>query len=209
MARIKETYKELAIEFQKTKNEKIYNKLYKKMRPGLWSYIFKIVKDKDATDDLCSTTLTKVYLKIDDYKPEYQITTWAYRIAFNDSLGWLKYQKNKISMNVFTDNGIDPPVMDFCRIEHDSDLPITDEDYHNADKIQDTQYSLAINAIEELPLMYKPYMVERLLNNKSYNEILDMMIDTEDGITLQTVKNRIFRGKKIVKKEIEKMYSLS
>ena len=36
--RTKKTYKELAIEFKKTRSEKVYNELYAKMRPGLWSY---------------------------------------------------------------------------------------------------------------------------------------------------------------------------
>ena len=46
-------------------------------------------------------------------------------------------------------------------------------------------------------------MVERFLNNKSYNDILGMMESEEKGVSLQTVKNRIFRGRKIVKKQLE------
>ena len=57
-------------------------------------------------------------------------------------------------------------------------------------------------AINALPPMYKRYMVERFLNNKSYSDILDIMIKFEKGINLQTVKNRIFRGRKIVKKQL-------
>ena len=61
------TYKELAIEFKKTRSERIYNELYKKMRPGLWSYVNNIVRDPAVADDIVSTTLTNVYLKIDQY----------------------------------------------------------------------------------------------------------------------------------------------
>ena len=48
-------------------------------------------------------------------------------------------------------------------------------------------------------------MVERFLNHKSYQDILDIMEKREKGINLQTVKNRIFRGRKIVKKQLEGM----
>ena len=82
----KKTYKELALEFKKTRNEKVYNELYAKMRPGLWSYVNKIVKDPAVADDIVSTTLTTVYLKIDQYNEAYQITTWAYRIAYNECI---------------------------------------------------------------------------------------------------------------------------
>ena len=53
--------------------------------------------------------------------------------------------------------------------------------------------------------MYKRYMEERFLNKKSYNDILSIMIESEKGITLQTVKNRIFRGRQIVRKQLESM----
>ena len=48
-------------------------------------------------------------------------------------------------------------------------------------------------------------MEERFLNKKSYNDILDIMSNCEKGINLQTVKNRIFRGRKIVRKQLESM----
>ena len=86
----KKTYKELAIEFKKTRKESIYNELYAKMRPGLWSYTNNIVKDPHVADDIVSTTLTTVYLKIDQYNEDYQITTWAYRIAYNECIGWIR-----------------------------------------------------------------------------------------------------------------------
>ena len=150
----KKTYKELALEFKKTRNEKVYNELYAKMRPGLWSYVNKIVKDAAVADDIVSTTLTTVYLKIDQYNEAYQITTWAYRIAYNECI---------------------------------------------------EQVRLTKEAINALPPMYRRFMVERFLNKKSYNDILDIMKKDEKGINLQTVKNRIFRGRRIVKKQLESM----
>ena len=111
MAKTKRTYKELAIEFKKTRSEKTYNELYHKMRPGLWSYVNNIVKDPTIADDIVSTTLTTVYLKIDQYDEAYQITTWAYRIAYNECIGWIRFRNKKVSMNVFTDAGVEPPKM--------------------------------------------------------------------------------------------------
>ena len=48
-------------------------------------------------------------------------------------------------------------------------------------------------------------MIERFLNHRSYQDILEIMQESEKGINLQTVKNRIFRGRKIVKKQLEGM----
>lgn len=197
------TYKELAIEFKKTRSEKVYNELYKKMRPGLWHYVNNIVKDSAVADDIVSTTLTNVYLKIDQYDESYQVTTWAYRIAYNECIGWLRFRNKKISINVFTDAGVEPPSRDAVI---DADLGMkTERDFWAEEDMLTEQVRLTKEAINALPPMYKRYMVERFLNNKSYNDILDIMTKYEKDINLQTVKNRIFRGRKIIQKQLEKM----
>ena len=80
---MKLTYRELAENFYKTRSEKDYNKLYIRVKPGLKSYVTKMVKDSELADDILSNVLVKLWTKIDQYKPEYQITTWLYKIAFN------------------------------------------------------------------------------------------------------------------------------
>ena len=197
------TYKELAIEFKKTRSERIYNELYKKMRPGLWSYVNNIVRDPAVADDIVSTTLTNVYLKIDQYDESYQVTTWAYRIAYNECIGWIRFRNKKISINVFTDAGVEPPSKDGF-LDPETHVK-TDEDFWEEEDILTEQVRVTKEAINALPPMYKRYMVERFLNHKSYNDILDIMAEYEKDINLQTVKNRIFRGRKIVQKQLEKM----
>ena len=197
------TYKELAIEFKKTRSEKIYNELYKKMRPGLWSYVNNIVRDHAVADDIVSTTLTSVYLKIDQYNEAYQITTWAYRIAYNECIGWIRFRNKKISINVFTDAGFEPPSKDGSL---ETDIYVkTDNDYWAEDNVIVEQARITKEAINALPPMYNKYMIERFLNHKSYSDILDIMINYEKDINLQTVKNRIFRGRKIIQKQLGKM----
>lgn len=201
----KKTYKELALEFKKTRNEKVYNELYAKMRPGLWSYVNKIVKDAAVADDIVSTTLTTVYLKIDQYNEAYQITTWAYRIAYNECIGWIRFRNKKVSLNAFIDKGVDPPTNLLPTEEHKDDMPPTEQDFWDAENVLMEQVRLTKEAINALPPMYRRFMVERFLNKKSYNDILDIMKKDEKGINLQTVKNRIFRGRRIVKKQLESM----
>lgn len=196
------TYKELAIAFKKTKSERIYNELYKKMKPGLWSYINNIVKDPAVADDITSTTLTTIYLKIDQYDETYQITTWAYRIAYNECIGWIRFCNKKTSINTFTDFGIEPPTK---HLDEDHNEYKTDAHYIEADNVLDEKVRLTKDAINALPVMYKRYMTERFLNNKSYSEILEIMSEYETDINLQTVKNRIFRGRKIIKSQLEQM----
>lgn len=202
MKRSKKTYKELALNFKRSRTEKDYNELYHKMKPGLWNYVNRMTKDPDVTDDIVSTTLTKVYTKIEQYDENYQITTWAYRIAYNECIGWFRYKKGKISMNVFTDAGYDPTVNGNFSIEEDEALKTESDFWDEEDELQN-KLNLVKNAIKELPEMYNRYMAERFLNNKSYNDILDIMSNKEKGIILQTVKNRIFRGRKLIQGKLK------
>ena len=201
----KRTYKELALEFKKTRSESTYNELYRKMRPGLWNYVNNILKDPLISDDVVSHTLTTVYLKIDQYNEDYQITTWAYRIAYNECIGYIRFRNKKVSMNVFTDAGVEPPMESSFTMKEGMNLLKTENDWLEEESIFDQQVRMTHEAINALPPMYKRYMVERFLNHKSYQDILDIMIESEKGINLQTVKNRIFRGRKIVKKQLEGM----
>ena len=201
----KRTYKELALEFKKTRKESVYNELYHKMRPGLWNYVNNIIKDPLISDDIVSHTLTTVYLKIDQYNEDYQITTWAYRIAYNECIAWIRFRNKKVSMNVFTDSGVEPPMDSSFTMKEGMNLLKTENDWLEEESIFDEQVRLTHEAINALPPMYKRYMVERFLNHKSYQDILDIMKESEKDINLQTVKNRIFRGRKIVKKQLEGM----
>ena len=208
MMRSNKTYKELALEFQRTRNDKVFTELYEKMRPGMRNYVYKIVKDWDNTDDIVSNTLTKVYFKIDQYNPTYQITTWAYRIAYNECIGWIRQRNRKVSLSVFADKGIEATSssrFSFQNPLHDYDTPMTENDHWDEETEIVERDRVVKETINALPPMYKRYMIERFLNNKSYNDILDMMGKQERGVSLQTVKNRIFRGRKIVKKQLENM----
>jgi DNA-directed RNA polymerase specialized sigma24 family protein len=106
-------------------------------------------------------------------------------------------------MNVFTDAGVEPPSKDL-QISHDLAIK-TEDDFWEEENTIVEQVRLTKEAINALPPMYKRYMVERFINHKSYGDILDIMSEFEKDINLQTVKNRIFRGRKIVKKQLEQM----
>ena len=194
------TYRQLASEFKNTRSEESFSQLYKKIKPGLTSYVNKILKDPELTQDVVSTTLTKIFLKIDQYNEDYQITTWAYKIAYNDAIGKIRDRQKRVSMNAFTDAGQDVRRAAVPASIADDDL--TNDEYLEEDNILQEKFDKTTEAIKSLPALYRPYMVERFLNNRSYNDILDMMQSKEKGINLQTVKNRIFRGRKLVKESL-------
>lgn len=192
----KTSYRELAENFIKTRSEKDYKVLYDKIKPGLETYVFNVVKDNEAKDDIVTNTLTKLWTKADQYDPQYQITTWLYRIAFNECLGWIRQRNKKRSIDALQDSGIE--VSRYYARTSARDLLVemeykSEEDYLEEDNELMNRYESALRGIENLKPMYKGILEDRLLNNMKYEDIAK-----KHDLPLQTIKNRIRRGKAII-----------
>jgi RNA polymerase sigma-70 factor (ECF subfamily) len=195
------SYRELSENFIKSKSEKDYNALYQRVKPGLRNYISNVVKDVNATEDVLTNTLTKMWTKIDQYNPSYQITTWLYRIAFNECLGWIRQRNSKYSIETMKEYGIE--ISDQYAHTSARDLLIenetkTESDWYEEDDYLQARYELALANIESLKPMYKEIIEDRLLNNMKYEDIA-----AKHDLPLQTVKNRIRRGKSIIAESMD------
>jgi len=195
------SYRELSENFIKSKSEKDYNALYQRVKPGLRNYISNIVKDVNATEDILTNTLTKMWTKIDQYNPSYQITTWLYRIAFNECLGWIRQRNSKYSIETMKEYGIE--ISDQYAHTSARDLLIesetkTESDWYEEDDYLQARYELALANIESLKPMYKEIIEDRLLNNMKYEDIA-----AKHNLPLQTIKNRIRRGKSIIAESMD------
>jgi RNA polymerase sigma-70 factor (ECF subfamily) len=196
------SYRQLSENFIKSKSERDYNALYNRVKPGLRNYIHNVVKDNEATDDILTNTLTKMWTKIDQYDPSYQITTWLYRIAFNECLGWIRQRNRKYSIDAMKEYGIEvsehyshTSAHDLLiEMEHKTELDFIEEDQAIMDS-----YELALKAINDLKPMYREILEDRLLNDMKYEDIA-----TKYNVPLQTVKNRIRRGKILIQESMTK-----
>lgn len=239
---MKETYRELAIAFKESKSETVFNRLYAKIKPGLTNYVFNIVRNADATEDIVSDTLSKLYTHIDSYDPTFEITTWMYRIARNNAIQFIYQQKAKISLDKFREWGFDATenyagdVSVGISAASEGGFPTdnffgkTEEDYIEESAILLRKKELVIEAITGLKMKYRKIMEDRFVNKLSYQAIVDKNNDPinkkidnlleeignmesveekkklyytierakREIITLQTVKNRINRGRKSV-----------
>lgn len=194
------SYRELSENFVKSRSERDYNALYLRVKPGLRNYIANVVKDSEATDDILTNTLTKMWTKIDQYDPSYQITTWLYRIAFNECLGWIRQRNSKYSIDTMKDYGIE--ISDQYANTSARELLIeaelkTESDWLEEDNDLQNRYELALTSIDNLKPMYKDIIEDRLINQMKYEDIA-----AKYNLPLQTVKNRIRRGKSIIAENI-------
>jgi|TARA_B110000908_G_C10154176_1_gene402820 RNA polymerase sigma-70 factor (ECF subfamily) len=195
------SYRQLSENFITSKSEKDYNVLYQRVKPGLRNYISNVVKDVNATEDILTNTLTKMWTKIDQYNPSYQITTWLYRIAFNECLGWIRQRNSKYSIDAMKEYGIE--ISDQYAHTSARDLLVENEvkseaDWYEEDDYLQSRYELALKNITTLKPMYREIIEDRLLNNMKYEDIA-----SKHDLPLQTIKNRIRRGKTIIAESMD------
>jgi RNA polymerase sigma factor (sigma-70 family) len=196
------TYRELTENYLASRSEKDFTALYRKVKPGLRSYIYKIIKDQEATDDVLVNTLAKMWTKIEQYDPQYQITTWLYRIAFNECIGFINDRNKKTSLNKLSEFGIEVEDGGLIREElsillEDAEAK-TEQDFLDEDLELELQYTNCLKAIQDLKPIYKEIVIDRLIHNMKYEDIAEKY-----DLPLQTIKNRILRGKRIIAEQIE------
>lgn len=196
-------YRELTENYLESRSEADFTALYRKAKPGLKSYIYKIVKDNEIAEDIVVNTLTKMWTKIDQFDPQYQITTWLYRIAFNECLGYISERNKKTSLNKLAEFGIEVDGEGFVgdALAHliEEAEQKSEQDFLDEDEALQNQYTSALRAIEKLKPIYREIVIDRLLNNMKYEDIAEKY-----DLPLQTIKNRILRGKRLIQEELEK-----
>ena len=197
------TYKQLTQNFLETGSDQDFAALYNKIKPGLTSYIYKIVKDREMAEDIAVNTLTKMWTKIEQYNPSYGITTWLYRIAFNDSLGYIKKRNQTTSLSKLSEYGVEisgtgsvSNTLKDLVLDHEEK---TEQDYLEEDDALQDKYIKTLEAMQNLKEMYRDILVDRMVNHMKYDQLADKY-----KLPLQTIKNRIRRGKALIVEAVEK-----
>lgn len=154
----------------------------------LVNYIYRMINDIDTAMELCQEVFIKVFNSLDKYNPEYKFTTWVHRISSNATIDLMR--KKKIdAFSLDTNDQEDAPTLK-NQIAADVLNPL--------EKLEMAQLQARIEtAIDELPFIYKQLIILRHINELSYEEIA-----TTVNLPLGTVKNRIFRGREMLKAKL-------
>jgi RNA polymerase sigma-70 factor (ECF subfamily) len=186
----------IAVTFIKTKNNTTFTTLVKRLKPGLLSYIRKYIKDRDICNEIVSQTFISIWEKIDQYNDKYNFSTWAYAIARNEALGYIRVQKKIYSHDLMTENhskllSLHSPVynMDIeCTLPEGTDLSTVLYDY-------------VLDEIYKLKEPYKTVMEHREIQNLQLQEIANKL-----DWKLSTVKTRIRKARKDIEINIKRKY---
>ena len=186
----------IALNFIEKKDNETFSILINRLTPGLTSFIYKYVQDKDIVNEILSQTFISIWEKVDQYNNTYNFSTWVYAIAKNEALGQIRNMNKNLSHDKLTEN-------------HSRLLKIYSPTYNietevmgpvGEDLIQ-ALYDASLNAINNLKEPYKTVMIEREVKRKQLQTIAD-----ELGWNTSTVKTRLRKARKDIATIVEKQY---
>ncbi len=170
-------------------SQKAYEVLTERHRQAVYHVIYKIVRDKETAHDLVQDTFMKAFSSLASYRSEFRFSTWLYKIAANCSIDYLRKKKiNAMSLDqqLQTKDGT-------------VGIEVADYSYHPGQELERKEQRFSIEeAIDSLPDKYKEVIIYRHKDDKSYEEIADLL-----NIPVGTVKARIFRARELLKKKLK------
>ena len=170
-------------------DQKAYTSLVLKHKTAVFHIIHKIVKNEEASRDLVQETFMKAFNSLATYRSEYRFSTWLYKIAANASIDFLR--KKRIQAL-----SLDQPIE---TRDGTVELEVADYSYHPERDLENKEQRFSIEtAIDSLPEKYREVIVYRHKDDKSYEEIADLL-----DIPVGTVKARIFRARELLKKKLK------
>lgn len=201
--RSKTSIQELATKFIRTRNHRDFSNLYKRLQPGISSFVWNMCKGKpkmrkDAVDSIVAQTFAKIYTKVDQYDPYWKFSTWAFAIARNLTLielnKTIRMAKREISYDEVCSN---MEYSDFYSIPNilnpEEYQYFIDEDYLDRAYIGITDeelYEVVMEQIHNLSPLYKDILIDREINGLKYEELA-----IKYELPLNTLKSRIRLGR--------------
>jgi len=158
--------------------QEAFTELVNRYKNLVYSIILRKSNNSEEIDDLAQDVFLKIYKNLASYSPEFKFSTWVMRITSNHIIDFHRKRRAET-----------------VPLEAAAEVASEDKRSSPEDSLIQREESKRIDLIlEELPAMYKIPIVMYHQKDMSYQEIADKL-----GEPLSKVKNRIFRGRKILK----------
>ena len=165
-----------------------FGDLVERYQGRLVNYLYRLLRNLDEAHELAQEVFLKIYQALDRYDPRYRFSTWLFRVAQNAAIDQIRRRRLKLVSMHRQDDGEEEG--------RDWDLPSGErgpyQAMHNRERGEAIQ-----EAIDGLPWEYRELIVLRHYGELSYEEIAKVK-----GMPLGTVKNKLFRGRQMLKETL-------
>lgn len=161
-------------------DESAFGQFVERYKNRLYNFIFRILPEKETTEDILQDTFLRVFNQRKNYSPDYALSTWVYTIALNLARSELRKRKLRKYLS-----------LDFLKEESDVELP--DKTNQEPGKLK----PLLDKAIKGLPEEYRTAFILCDIERLPYHEIAEIM-----RVPVGTVKSRINRARTMLREKL-------
>ena len=165
--------------------EAAFRELIRRYERPVFSLIYRMVRDREAAEDLAQETFVKVLNHIDRYRPEFKFSSWLFKIANNITIDHLrKRQLDTVSID-------GSPHAATAAEAAATSLDLAARGETPLDELEARELGTAIErAIAGLRPEYRACIMLRHVEGRSYEEIAATL-----DLPLGTVKTYIHRAR--------------
>ena len=154
-----------------------FEELFRQFQSQVYAWIVRIVRDRGVAEDLTVETFWRIYRSRARFDPQGNFGAWAYRIATNLALNHIRRRRleEELPEDVIQAESPDPAV------QHEMSGQIK-------------------RVLLQLPRKLQVAVTMALLDERPYAEIAEAL-----GVPLGTVKSRVFRAVRIMRKQLNRL----
>ncbi|MEI7890574.1 MAG: RNA polymerase sigma factor [bacterium] len=154
--------------------------LMERYQAPLFGYIRRLTQlGNDDIQDLLQEVFIKIYQKLNEYDEELKFSSWAYRIAHNHVIDYFRKTSSRPQTNSLEDYEWERIITASVHIE---------KDIVNKDCVEKVK-----SCIAKLPLKYREVLILRFVEEKEYEEIMDILKKPKGSVA-----TLISRGKEML-----------
>jgi RNA polymerase sigma-70 factor (ECF subfamily) len=158
-----------------------FETLVKKYQKPIYSLCRRMTGEHQSADDLSQETFIKAFISLQKFKDGMSFFSWIRKIAFNNSLNYLKKRKREEPLGI----------REITVTENLNSSPHELPQEQLLRNIMEVKFK---EALEALPLNQKTVFILRVFENLSYKAIADFL-----NIPPGTVMSRLSRSRKKLK----------
>lgn len=168
-----------------------FGELVTRYQDRLFRYIKRISYfPSDDIDDIVQDTFLKVYKSLNAFDDDLKFSTWIYQIARNTMIDAIRKKQSRPQVVYFEEDDM----LKMLRSNIDIHIDVAAKD----------RLHIMRNIIDAMPYAYKEVMVLRFLEEKSYEEIGDIVKKSKG-----TVASLINRGRKMLLDEARESFDIT
>jgi RNA polymerase sigma-70 factor (ECF subfamily) len=173
--------------------ELAFRELVRRYERPVFSLIYRMVRDRETSEDLAQDAFVKVLNHIDKYSPEFKFSSWLFKIANNVAIDHLRRRR----LDTISIDG-SPHARTASEVEA-STLDLEADQENALEELESRELGSAIEkAIAKLRPEYRACIMLRHVEGRAYEEIAATL-----DLPLGTVKTYIHRARHELRKALE------